>query len=349
MLTEHLAPPSGPAEPGDFDFRRMAWFERLGAVGYTQTPVLTRALPEGELWLARLRTVLSEGLRSRIDGDAGGLAAAVATGDRSGLSVQANQAMRDSGLYHLVSISGTHMGLLVAFVFGLVRTGIAAVPPMALRLNGKKVAALVGLPSAAFYLASAGRDVATERAFIMVAVMLGAVLADRQAITLRSVGIAAFIVLSLRPESLTNPGFQMSFAAVAALSATVGQLPDAWRRGGRRRWIAPAALLLGSSLVAGLATGPYAGAHFNRFAAYGLLANLLAAPAMGLLIMPGAVLAAIGSSVGLMQPALPMLELGCRWTLLVAEVVAGLDGAAGGVATPPPFVLPIFTLGGCSF
>ncbi|TNC50817.1 ComEC family competence protein [Rubellimicrobium rubrum] len=346
MLTGHLAPPSGPAEPGDFDFRRMAWFEKLGAVGYTQTPVLTRAPPDGGLWLPRLRTVLSEGLRSRIDGDAGGLAAAVATGDRSGLSAEANQAMRDSGLYHLVSISGTHMGLLVAFVFGLVRTGIAAVPPVALRLNGKKVAAFVALPSAAFYLALAGRDVATERAFIMVVVILGAVLADRQAITLRSVGIAALIVLALRPESLTNPGFQMSFAAVAALSATVGQFPDAWRSGARRRWIAPAALLLGSSLVAGLATGPYAGAHFNRFAAYGLLANLLAAPAMGLLIMPGAVLAAIGSAVGLMQPALLMLELGCRWTLLVADVVAGLDGAAGGVATPPPFVLPMFTLGG---
>ena len=345
MLTGHLAPPSGPAEPGDFDFRRSAWFERLGAVGWTRTPVLTAEPPHGGLWLHRLRTYLSEAVRARIQGDAGGLAAAVMTGDRSGLSQEANQALRDSGLYHLVSISGMHMGLLVAFVFTLVRTGIALVPPLALRVPGKKVAAVLALPVAAFYLALAGRDVATERAFVMVAVMLGAVLLDRRAVTLRSVGIAALVVLLLRPESLVNPGFQMSFAAVAALTAVFGT-PWGTRPEGRWRWAVPVAVLVLSSLVAGFATAPYAGAHFNRFAAYGLLANLLAVPAMGFLIMPGAVLLALGAPLGLTQPALLAVELGCRWTLLVADLVAGMDGAAWGVVTPPATVLPLLTLGG---
>jgi competence protein ComEC len=345
MLTGHLSPPSGPAEPGDFDFRRSAWFERLGAVGWTRTPALTALPPEGGLWLHRLRTHLSEAIRARIPGDAGGLAAAVMTGDRSGLSQGANQQMRDSGLYHLVSISGMHMGLLVAFVFTLVRTGIALVPPLALRVPGKKVAALVALPVAAFYLALAGRDVATERAFVMVAVMLGAVLLDHRAVTLRSVGIAALVVLVLRPESLVNPGFQMSFAAVATLTTAFG---TSWggRMGGRWRWVTPAAMLVLSSLVAGFATAPYAGAHFNRFAAYGLLANLLAGPAMGILIMPGAVILALGAPLGIAQPALFLVELGCRWTLLVADHVAALDGAAWGVVTPPSAVLPLLTLGG---
>ncbi|EYD76264.1 DNA internalization-related protein competence protein ComEC/Rec2 [Rubellimicrobium mesophilum DSM 19309] len=267
------------------------------------------------------------------------------TGDRSGLSMAASDAMRDSGLYHLVSISGTHMGLLVAFVFALVRTGIALVPPLALRVNGKKVAAWIALLAAAFYLALAGRDVATERSFVMVAVMLGAVLLDRQAVTLRSVAIAALIVLVLRPESLVNPGFQMSFAAVAALSVVFGS-PWLHGLGGRWRWAVPVVLVIMSSLVAGLATAPYAGAHFNRFAAYGLLANLLVVPAMGVLVMPGAVLLALGAPLGLTQPALLLVELGCRWILLVAEVVAGLDGATGGVVTPPQMVLPLLTLGG---
>ncbi|WP_246045358.1 ComEC/Rec2 family competence protein [Rubellimicrobium roseum] len=341
MLTGHLAPPSGPAEPGDFDFRRAAWFERLGAVGYTQSPVLTRAPPGGGLWLHRLRMRLSDGIKARIEGDAGGLAAAMATGDRSGISAQANEVMRDSGLYHLVSISGTHMGLLVAFVFGLVRTSVALVPPLALRVNGKKMAALVALPVATFYLALAGRDVATERAFVMVAVMLGAVLCDRQAITLRSVGIAALIVLVLRPESLMNAGFQMSFAAVTALSVILGRAN--WTGNGRWRWAAPVAMLVLSSLVAGLATAPYAGAQFNRFAAYGLLSNVLAAPAMGFLVMPGAALLGLGAGLGITQPALLILELGCRWILLVADLVAGLEGAATSVMAPPPVVLPLFT------
>jgi competence protein ComEC len=344
LLTGYLLPPSGPSEPGDFDFRRMAWFEGLGAVGWTRTPVLTAQAPEGGLWIHRLRAFLSEAIRSRIPGEAGGLAAAVLTGDRSGLSRRANEAMRDSGLYHIVSISGMHMGLLVTFVFGLVRTGVALVPPLALRMNAKKVAALVALPVAAFYLALAGRDVATERALVMVAVMLGAVLADRQAVTLRSVAIAAVLVLTFRPESLVNPGFQMSFAAVVALAATLGA-PWAGLARGRWRWVAPAAMLVLSSLVAGFATAPYAGAHFNRFAAYGLIANLLAVPAMGL-VMPGAVILALGALVGLTQPALLVVELGCRWVLLVADLVAGMEGAAWGVPSPPSAVLPLLSLGG---
>jgi competence protein ComEC len=343
LLTAHLVPPPGPSEPGDFDFRRSAWFERLGAVGWTHTPILTAATPQGGLWLHRLRATLSAAVRHRMVGDAGGLAAAVMTGDRSGLSQEANQQLRDSGLYHLVSISGMHMGLLVVFVFGLVRTAVALVPPLALRMNGKKAAAVVALPAATLYLALAGRDVATERAFVMVAVMLGAVLLDRRAVTLRSVAIAATIVLVLRPESLVNPGFQMSFAAVAALSfAFSAPFGGGW---GQWRWAAPAAALVLSSLVAGLATAPYAGAHFNRFAAYGLLANLLAVPAMGFLVMPGAVILALGALLGLLQPALLVVELGCRWILLVADLVAGLDGAAWGMTSPPGAVLPLLSGG----
>ncbi len=205
---------------------------------------------------------------ARIPGDAGGLAAAVMTGDRSGLSQEANDAMRASNLYHLVSISGTHMAMLVAFVFGFIRYGVALVPPLALRVSAKKIAAVVALPIAAAYLVLAGRDMATERAFVMVAAMLVAILLDRQAITLRSVAIAAFIVLGLRPEALVNPGFQMSFAASVALVAAFGALrvaPALARRG----WVGAVGLLLFSSLVAGLATAPFAAAHFNRVAHLG--------------------------------------------------------------------------------
>jgi competence protein ComEC len=346
MLTGHLSPPGAPAEPGDFDFRRAAWFEGLGAVGYTRSPVLTRAPPEGGLWLHRLRRHLAEWVLARIPGDAGGLAAAVTTGDRSGLGSRANEAMRDSGLYHVVSISGMHMGLLVGFVFGLVRTAVAVVPPLALRVNGKKVAALAALPAATFYLLLAGRDVATERAYVMVAVMLGAVLFDRQAVTLRSVAIAALVVLALRPETLLNPGFQMSFAAVAALAWVFGQR-WATRLPRQLGWGAPVAVLMLSSLVAGGATAAFAAAHFNRYAAYGLLANLLASPAVGILVMPGAVLLALGAPLGLVQPALLMMDLGCRWVILVAERVAGIGGATGVVMAPPEGVLPLLTLGGC--
>ena len=348
-LTAHLAPPQGPAEPGDFDFRRLAWFERLGGVGYTSTPILRVApVEDGEIGvrLHRLRLWLSAAVRARIDGDAGGYAAAVMTGDRSGLSAAANQVMRDSNLYHLVSISGMHMGMLAAFVFALVRYGFALVPPVALRLPTKKIAAAVALVAAAGYLALAGRDVPTERAFVMVAVMLIAVLFDRRALSLRSVAMAALVVLGLRPESLVSPGFQMSFAATVALVAAFGALGVIGNRVRRLpAWAAPAVMLVFSSFVAGMATAPYAAAHFNRIAEYGLIANLLAVPAMGILVMPGAVILALTAPLGLEAPALWMIEAGSRWILFVAERVAATSGAVSAVVRPPDAVVPLLTLG----
>lgn len=350
MTTGHLSPPNGPAEPGGFDFRRKAWFDRIGAVGYTRNPVLVaapaRAGRDG-LLVDRMRTTMSHAVRSRIEGDAGGYAAAIMTGDRSGLGSAANEAMRGANLYHLVSISGMHMGMLAAFVFALVRGLVAAIPPLALRVSSRKIAALVALPVAAFYLALAGRGIPTERAFITVAVMLGAVLLDRKALSLRSVAIAATIVLMLRPESLVNPGFQMSFAAVVALVFAWGQLP--MQTGERALWwriAVPVLALAFTSLVAGTATAPFAAAHFNRIAHYGVLANLLAVPAMGMVVMPGAVIFAALGPIGIEQPALWMIEGGARWILFVAERVAALDGAMSAVPRPPDPVLPLIAAAG---
>ncbi len=348
MLTGHLSPPAGPAEPGAFDFRRMAWFERLGAVGYTRTPVLVAAgaEPTRDLAVGRLRATLGAGLRARIGGDAGGLAAAVTTGDRSGLSLAANDAMRAANLYHIVSISGMHMGMLAAFVFGMIRYGVALVPPLALRVSAKKIAALVALPAAAFYLALAGREIPTERAFIMIAVMLMAILLGRRALTLRSVAVAALIVLVLRPESLVNAGFHMSFAAVVALTWAFRGLPLG-RAGRSRAWrlALPVVSLLFSSLVAGTATAPFAAAHFNRVAHYGLLANLLAVPAMGMLLMPGAVILALLGPLGIEWPGLLLIETGARWILWVSAWVAAMPGSMSAVVRPPDAVLPMMTLG----
>ncbi len=350
ILTAHLSPPSGPTEPGGFDFRRFAWFQGIGAVGYSRSPILRLGPPEErgiDIAINRMRQILSSAIRDRVAGDPGGYAAAVLTGDRSGLSDAANQVMRDSNLYHLVSISGAHMTVLVAFVFALVRYGVAIVPPLALRVSAKKVAALAALPVAAFYLALAGRDMATERAFVMVAVALGAILLDRRALTLRSVAIAALIVLALRPEGLMNPGFQMSFAASTALVvifSEVRALPN--ERRGLGFLLVPLAALALSSLVAGTASAPYGAAHYNRVAHYGVPANLLAGPAMGILVMPGGVMLMILTPLGLEAPAVWMVDYGSRFILWTAGVVAAIPGAVSAVPTPPDIVLPLMTFGG---
>ncbi len=347
MTTGHLSPPQGPAEPGGFDFRRMAWFKQLGAVGYTRSPVLAVG-PPGEvgagLWVHRLRMRISAWVQATMPGEAGAFAAAVMTGDRSGMGRGTLDALRNSNLAHLLAISGLHMGLLTGFVFAALRLGLVLVPRVGLRLPVKKLAAAVSLLVGGGYYLLSGGNVATERAFIMVGVMFVAVLFDRRAITLRAVAVAACIVLLLRPETLTQPGFQMSFAATTALVAVFGALRD-WRGWKVPKWASPVLAVVISSAVAGLATAPVAAAHFNRIADYGLLANLASVPLMGLVVMPGAVLTAVLAPLGLGWVGLAVMRPAIEWILGVAHWVSGLEGAVTPVVTPSPAVLPVLALG----
>jgi len=346
ILTGHLAPPEGPAAPGGFDFQRFAWFSGLGAVGYTKVPMLVLEPPAPDAWgLAahRARMRVSAAIQTRIEGQAGAFAAALMTGDRSGITAATNASMRASNLFHIISISGLHMGMLAGFVFATLRYGLALLPVLALRLPVKKLAAGAALLAATAYLWLAGANVATERAYVMAAVMLVAVLVDRRAISLRSIAVAAVILLLREPESLTEPGFQMSFGATVALilawrpwQAVQGHVPALLR---------PVATLLLSSLAAGLATAPIAAAHFNRMAEYGLLANLLAVPVMGTLVMPAGVIAAVLAPLGLAGAALWVMEIGCLWILWVSDWVAGLDGAVVAVPSPPGGVLALMAAG----
>lgn len=346
MLTAHIAPPDGPVEPGGFDFQRLAWFARLGGVGYTRSPVMVADRPDAGLALLafRARMALSAAMQARMEGQAGAFAAALMTGDRSGVTAATNEALRASNLSHMISISGLHMGLLSGFVFALCRYGMALLPIAGLRWNAKKVAAVAALLAATVYMILAGPDVATRRSYIMAAVMLVAVLFDRRALSLRTVAIAALVCLLLEPESLVEPGFQMSFGATAALIVAF----EYWTQYQDRvpAVMRPAAIMILSSLIAGAATTPIAAAHFNRIAEYGLLANLLATPVMGIVVMPAGVLAALLAPFGLAGPPLWAMEKGCALILAIGAWVASLDGAVLTVPAPPGLVLPMIGLCG---
>ena len=341
----HLSAPNGPVEPRGFDFQRHAWFLKLGAVGYTRTPVLEMKPPNSALLVDQLRRRIALYVADYLGGDVGGFAAAVTTGDRSAFSQEAIEALRVSNLAHLLAISGLHMGLLAGFLFGSFRVVLSVWQPLALRLPVKRIAACAALLGATGYLMLSGASIATQRAFIMAAVALVAVSIDRRALTLRAVAIAALIVLLLRPWSILSPGFQMSFAATTALVWVFSGLRDLPKLG-PKRWQRSVLTLFISSTVAGLATAPFAAAHFNQWAAYGLIANLAAVPVMGMIVIPSAVLAAVLSPVGLEWIGLDLMGIGLRWILLVANWVSGLDGARVPVVTPQPIVLPLICLAG---
>jgi competence protein ComEC len=346
ILTAHLSAPEGPTEPNAFNFRRMAFFQGLGAVGYTRSPVLLWQPPaQGAQYIDRLRAHISAAMLAHMPSQAGAFATGAMTGDRSAITQDTVVALRDSNLSHLLAISGMNLAFLAGFVFLILRYGIALVPPLALRVNAKKIAATVALAVAAFYWLLSGANVSTTRAMVMIAVMLGAVLLDRQAISMRAVAIAAIVLLAITPESLHDAGFQLSFAATVALVGGYAALNRAIMAGRAPRWLMPFYALVLTSIVAGMATAPYAAAHFNRFTDYGLLANLATVWAMSVLMAAG-VVAALLAPIGLAAPALWVMEGAGAWILAVAHWIAGLEGAVTGIPAPGAAVLPLITLGG---
>lgn len=357
-----LHPPAGPALPGAFDFQRFAWFQRLGAVGYaTGAPVLiARGRPSGLVMrVDELRRGLTERITTALPGDAGAFAAAILTGDQNGLSKEAQQALRDSGLAHILSISGLHLAFAAGLMMGIVRYGLALLPGIALRVPVKKVAAVAALLGSAFYLALAGAPVPAQRAFGMLAIVLIGVLTDRTALTLRLVCWAAAVILLIQPESLTGASFQLSFAAVVALVAA-WEAARLWRArrhaegvdrtdGMRQRVGRYAADSIMSTLVASLATAGFAVYHFNRLSLVGVVANLLAVPLTGVWVMPWGLLAMLLAPLGLEWLALVPMGWGIDWTLDIARWAAALPGAASVAPAMPGMSLWLLTLGGLWF
>lgn len=292
-----------------------------------------------------MRLAIAESVRAALPGEVGAFAAAITTGDRSGIGAATMNDLRASNLAHLLAISGLHIGLLTAFVFAATRRALVLAPGLALEWPVKSWAAIGALGAGAFYLALSGGNVATQRAFIMVSVMLVAVLLNRRALTLRAVALAALIVLVLRPEALTEPGFQMSFSATLGLVAVFRLIRD-HRTRRLPKWAAPVMATLVSLAVAGFATAPFSAAHFNQVSQYGLIANLVSVPLMGAIVMPAAVLAALLGPFGLAWIGLEIMDPAIHWILFVAHWIATRETAVTLVPSPPGSVLAGIALGG---
>lgn len=349
-----LRPPPAPVIAGDYDFARQAWYAGLGAVGYVQGRCRGGVLGRPAAILERVRLRISEGRRNlavhveRAAGErAGGFAAALASGDRSFMQTADQEALRGSGLAHLLAISGLHMGIVGGLVFLIGWRTLSLIEPVALRWSVKKPAAGLALIACASYLIISGASVSTQRAFIMAAIIFGAVLLDRTALSLRSLSIAMIAVLVLAPWSVLTPGFQMSFAATGALVATyevwqkrLRDTPNTRRRG-VSFWLKS---LFVTSAVSSLATMPFAMYHFGRVAGLGLVANLAAMPIVSLVSAPFAAAALLLAPLGLDAWALRGFGLSLEWILTIAHYFSGF-GAAQSSAFPP---MPALSLVGFS-
>jgi competence protein ComEC len=352
-LTAQLLPPPGPAAPGDNDFGRAAFFARIGATGFAYgapTPVPLARPPH--LWerlpilIEDLRAGLTRRIRAELPESPGAIASAIITGERGGIAPEDEAALRDAGLAHVLAIAGLHMALVGAGLFWLARALLAAVPVLALSYPIKKWAALLALAGAGFYIVISGGAPSALRAFVMLAMMLLAVLLDRPALSMRSLGLAAAILLLARPEAVTEPGFQMSFAAVAGLVAVAeweAARPRLVRHGWLYRHLRGIAL---TSLVASLATTPFALFYFGRATHYAVLGNLLAMPVMGLVTMPAAALSVAAMPFGLEHLPLQAMGWSIGWMLRLGGLVSGLPGAVTMTPAFPLSALVLASLGG---
>jgi competence protein ComEC len=338
-----LMPPLEPLRPGGYDFARDLYFQGIGATGFALGAIkITEPPAQPGFWLNYAATVqgirdtLDARIRAVIPGDQGSIASALITGKRDAITTPVNDAMYISSLAHVLSISGYHMAVVAGVVFFVLRALLALVPSLARRRPIKKWSAAGALIAAAAYLLLSGVEVAAQRSFIMTAIVLIGVMADRTALTLRTIAIAAIAVLVLAPQSVVHPSFQMSFAATLALIATYERgLP--WMTSANSSRVTRIAMwggreivtLILASLVAGLATTPYAAYHFHRIAPYGVLANLLAMPIVSAWVMPMGLLALLAAPFGFDGPLWSLMGYGLDWMIAVAMFVAGLPGAVG--------------------
>lgn len=355
-LRARLMPPPEPVLPHGFDFARQAWFEGIGAVGFAYTVPREIEAPETtSTWLASLRMAIGDRVRGVIGGTSGAVAAALINGERASIPDEVSEELRASGIYHVLSISGLHMVLFAGSLFWVARLCLALIPNLALRYPIKKWAAGLAILGGTFYLAISGAEIATQRAWIMISLAFIAVLMDRPAISLRNVMLAAILILLWRPESLIGASFQMSFAAVIALTAFYeSSLARRWMQnpqgfGGVSLMQRALLYVLGiavTSLVAGAATGTIAAFHFNRVALYGLAGNMGAMPIVGVIVMPMALLALILMPFGLDAPALWLMGKGVDAMLVVSHEVASWGGADRLLADAPFTALVLTVLGG---
>ena len=341
-----LLPVRGALVPSGFDFRRQAFFRGLSAYGYSLGPPESLSAtkpPRTENWRQIMRERFMNGLR----GDAAGLATALVVGLRGDLSEQAEAQIRAAGLAHILAISGLHIGMVTGALFFLVRLLGAWVPAVSLRLPMHRIAAFTALLGALMYFTISGGSVPTQRATIVVALAMSAILLSRRPFSLRSVGLAALLVMVLQPSALVTASFQMSFAAVVGLIVAFSYVD---RRSVHDQRAPRRALsyLLGvsvSSLVATASTGIFALYHFQQLSLLGIVANLIAVPLTALWIMPLLMLAVLLTPLGLEEPALWLAQFGLDGLLQLAGFVSKFESGLLTTRDWPPLSLFLASFG----
>ena len=343
-----LVGPQAASVPGGFNFSRVAWFQGLGATGKAIGSLERLTAADAE---PGLRERLSAHIRSKLDGSAGGIAAAFASGDRGGIDPADEDSMRASGLTHLLSVSGLHVTAVVGAAMFLTLRLLALSRTLALRLPLLVIAALAGAAAGIGYTLLTGAEVPTVRSCVAAVLVLAGLAIGREAFTLRLVATGAMVVLLIRPEAMVGPSFQLSFAAIASIVALhevpwVRALGQRGEHGRAKRLARSILVLLLTGLVVELALSPIAFFHFHKSGVFGALANIIAIPLTTFVIMPLEALALLFDVIGFGAPFWWATGLSLHALLVLSHFVAGLPGAQTALASIPEGAFALMIGGG---
>jgi len=345
-----LAPPPPMALPGTYDFVRDAWFQGLGGVGKALGPVTVTdpAEPHG---LDRARTGLREHILQRLPAKPAGIAIALVTGDQNAVDQDDADAMRRSGLTHLLSVSGLHIAAVVAAAMLLSLKLLALSPRLALRFNLVLVSAAIAAAAGIGYTLLTGAQVPTVRSCVAAVLILAGIALGRDAISIRLIAAGALLVLLFRPEALAGASFQMSFAAVTAIVALHS---TAWSRRWFQRREEGVPLRIGRATLAMVMTGlavelaliPLALYHFHRSGLYGVGANIIAIPLTTFVIMPLEAGALLLDVIGLGKPLWWLCGASIDALLRLAHAVGSARGAIVLLPSMPGWAFALMIAGG---
>ncbi len=348
-LRAWLMPPPPMALPGGYDFARDAWFKGLGAVGRALGPIEVTE-PIAEHGLDSVRDRLGRHVRARLPGPSGTIATALATGGKHAVSEEDADAMRRSGLAHLLAVSGLHIAAVVGAVMLLTIKLLALSERAALRFNLVLVAAGFGAIAGIGYTLLTGMQVPTVRSCIAALLVLAGLALGRDAISLRLIAVGALTVLLLWPETLAGASFQFSFAAVTSIVALHS---TGWARRAFQRRDDGFPMRVGRALLALLATGiavelaltPLALYHFHKAGLYSVAANLIAIPLTTFVVMPLLGGALLLDLVGLGAPLWYLTGLAIDGLLLLAHTVGYSKGAVAMLASMPRWAFAMMVFG----
>ncbi|MDJ1634446.1 ComEC/Rec2 family competence protein [Rhizobium rhizogenes] len=300
----------------------------LSAADIVEGSVLDKA----DIWLAGLRNSIGDRIRRTLPGDTGAFAAALVTDERRAISEATTEALRTAGLTHIIAISGLNMALSAGIFYVGLRYVLSLFFGVAQAWPTKKIAAFGALVTVTAYYLISGFGVSAERAFIMMAIMLIAVLFDRPSISLRNVALSAIIILVLSPSQVLGPSFQMSYAATLALVSGY----TLWTRRRHRETVFSRFRILrplffisrffggiaSTSFLGGASTAIFSIEHFHRLATYGLAANLAAVPIVSFIVMPFGMAAMLLMPFGLDAPFWQVTGKGLELVIGIATTVA---------------------------